>query len=131
MQSTELRSGKERTAQTSPEPICLSTSCFPAALIVKKELKRLSIFLTKTSDHAGRLHFLRQEIHEKQQAFVRTVWKVHREPGTCTDAESDGSGRNERADGPAERDLWRPTANRTPGPIGGYLRLNPEKTPHL
>lgn len=92
MQSTELRSGKERTTQTSPEPICLSASCFLAALIVKKELKRLSIFLTKTSDHAGRLHFLRQEIHEKQQAFVRTVWKVRREPGTCTDAESDWSG---------------------------------------
>lgn len=119
MQSTELRSGKERTAQTSPEPICLSASCFLAALIVKKELKRLSIFLTKTSDHVGRLHFLRQEIHEKQQAFVRTVWKVCREPGTCTDAESDGSGGggDERADGPAELDLWRPTANRTVGPI--------------
>lgn len=28
-----------------------------------------------------------------------------------------GQGRNERADGPAERDLWRPTANRTAGLI--------------
>lgn len=47
---------------------------------------------------------------------MRTVWKVRGEPGTCKDAESDGSGGKKRADGPAERDLWRPTANRTAGP---------------